>query len=135
MEELARIMARASGMVDARVIFFCPPNPTADWTDSDLVRSAKAIPGLSVEFDPGGAKARQFGAPTSGLTLLYDRSGKLRFSGGITAARGHAGDNDGEDAVLDLIINHDPSPRRRHPVFGCALTECRDARVAQGASR
>ena len=49
--------------------------------------------------DDDGAEARRFGAETSGQTLLYDARGALAFSGGITGARGHAGDNAGRASL------------------------------------
>jgi len=60
------------------------------------------------------------GAETSGYVLLYDRSGQLRFRGGITAGRGHAGDNAGEDAVVALVTGR-PASRQQTPVYGCSL--------------
>ncbi|HEY6421580.1 MAG TPA: hypothetical protein VIX59_21490 [Candidatus Binataceae bacterium] len=35
--------------------------------------------------------------------MLYDRRGRLLFSGGITGARGHFGDNAGVSAIVALI--------------------------------
>ncbi len=72
--------------------------------------------------DIQGREALRFGAATSGQTLLYDASGRLLFSGGITPARGHAGDNDGSDALLELLSG---GSGRHHqtPVFGCSLRD------------
>ena len=53
--------------------------------------------------DDDGAEARRFGAETSGQTLLYDEHGALLFSGGITGARGHAGDNAGRASLVALL--------------------------------
>jgi hypothetical protein len=52
---------------------------------------------------------------------VFDRSGTLTFSGGITGSRGHAGENAGESAVL-AALTHEPLERERTPVFGCSLT-------------
>ena len=60
--------------------------------------SAAEIPGVEVVSDEDDAQSAAFGAAVSGQTLLYDREGRLIFSGGITAARGHAGDNAGRSA-------------------------------------
>ncbi len=46
----------------------------------------------------------ELGSSTSGQVLLYDPSGRLAFSGGITAARGHVGDNAGSDAIVGLVM-------------------------------
>ena len=79
-----------------------------------------AIPGVATILDRGGREAARFGAHVSGQTFLYDAAGRLVFSGGMTIARGHAGDNDGEDALLALITaGH--APVASTPVFGCLL--------------
>ena len=70
--------------------------------------------------DDGGAEARAFGVETSGQTLLYDAAGKLRFNGGITGSRGHAGDNAGRKALVALIGETAPD-RNGASVFGCPL--------------
>jgi hypothetical protein len=120
--ELAQLMAHAIGKVNAYVLFVKPPGVGADWDDTDLRRTAAAIPGVTVLTDEDGIEAARFGAETSGHTLVFDRDGTLVFSGGITAARGHAGDNAGESAVL-AALNQEPLPRNRTPVFGCSLTK------------
>jgi hypothetical protein len=118
--ELARILAAAPGRLDASVLFSIPDGDPLGWSQSDLIRSAMAIPGVRVVHDTNGATARAFGVRTSGQTLFYGADGRLAFNGGITASRGHSGDNDGSDAVMALLLEHSP----RHPntpVFGCAL--------------
>ena len=40
---------------------------------------------------------------TSGQVVVYDAKGALLFSGGITAARGHMGDNAGRDRITALL--------------------------------
>jgi hypothetical protein len=118
--ELAQIMAHAVGRVNAYVIFVKPPGAAADWDDTDLRRSAAAIPGVTVLTDENGTEAARFGAETSGHTLVFDREGTLVFSGGITASRGHAGGNAGESAVL-AVLNGETIAGSRTPVFGCSL--------------
>ena len=78
------------------------------------------LPGASIVRDDEGAEAHRFGVETSGQTLLYDRSGALVFSGGITGSRGHAGENAGELALISLLTNG-RSDRRATSVFGCPL--------------
>jgi hypothetical protein len=120
--ELAQIMAHAVGKVNAYVLFVKPPNAAADWDDTDLRASAAAIPGVTVGTDENGKEAARFGAETSGHTLVFDRNGALVFTGGITASRGHAGNNAGENAVL-AALNQETVERSRTPVFGCLLTK------------
>src|SRR2546423_5502594 len=118
--ELAQIMAHSLGKLNAFVLFVKPPGAGADWDDTDLRRSAAAIPGVTVLTDENGVEAARFGAQTSGHTLVFDRKGTLLFSGGITASRGHIGSNAGEDAVLAVLDQQAPD-RQRTPGFGCSL--------------
>ena len=106
--------------MDAHVLFAEPAGFPADWAESDLWRSAAAIPGVAVHRDEAAAGAGLFGAATSGNALLYDASGRLRFSGGITRGRGHSGANAGREAVLALLSG-DGSAQLGVPAFGCAL--------------
>lgn len=119
-EELNRLLARSQGKIAAHVYFYRPATFGTNWTRSDLWESAAAIPGVSVHEDIDGALARRFGAQTSGYVLLYDTTGQLLFKGGITGGRGHAGDNDGEDAIISLAAGQNPSIRQTQ-VFGCSL--------------
>ena len=75
---------------------------------------------VAVRVDPEGVEARRFGSQTSGQIMLYDADGQLLFSGGITAARGHSGDNAGRNAILSLLTSGS-SEQRGTPVFGCPL--------------
>jgi hypothetical protein len=118
--ELANIMARAQGKLGAYVLFVKPTVADDDWTDTDLRRSTAEIPGVTVLLDVDGREARRFGAETSGHTLLFDRDGHLRFNGGITQARGHAGLSAGESAIISLVSNQ-PAERAETVVFGCSL--------------
>lgn len=122
LEELNRLLAQSHGAVAPHVVFFTPENDADEWTKGGLWESAHTIPGVMVETDPAGAKAQLFGAETSGYVVLYDSHGALRFHGGITASRGHAGDNTGENAILALLAAHDTSTRQSR-VFGCALLD------------
>ena len=118
--ELAQIMADARGKLAAYVLFLKPENSGRDWDDTPLRESAAAIPGVTVLPDHRGSEARRFGAETSGQTLLFGADGRLLFSGGITQARGHAGRNAGEAAILALVSNQ-PGARSTTQVFGCSF--------------
>ena len=123
--ELAQIMARVQGKIAAYVLFVKPEEAGRDWDDTSLRRSVEAIPGVKVVFDPDGVAARQFGAETSGHTLLFGAEGRLLFSGGITASRGHAGENAGESAIVALVNNQTPA-RTQTLIFGCSLANRND---------
>ncbi len=118
--ELAQIVAETQGKLTAYVLFTKPQGAGADWDDTELRRSAAAIPGVTVVTDADGSEARRFGAETSGHTLLFDPDGALLFSGGITASRGHAGRNAGESAII-AAVNGGRSDSAGTPVFGCSL--------------
>jgi hypothetical protein len=118
--ELAAIMAHAQGRLNAYVLFLKPAGFSEDWERTDLWHSAASIPGVSVLDDDGGAEARRFNSSTSGQTILYDREGRLLFSGGITASRGHSGDNAGRGAIVSLV-NEGAADRSETFVFGCPL--------------
>jgi len=124
--ELAGVMAKAQGRLDAFVLFLKPEGTGQDWEKGALWRSAAAIPGVTALRDEGGAQAERFGAITSGQVLVYDAGGALRFSGGITPARGHAGDNAGRAAVEALLGDETaPLARAEHAVYGCELANPR----------
>jgi hypothetical protein len=118
--ELAQLMARIQGKVEAYVLFLKPRQSGAEWEDTELRRSVAAIPNVTVLSDVDGGEARRFGAETSGHTLLFDRDGRLLFSGGITEFRGHVGDNAGVRAIESLVNGRAPA-RAATSVFGCAL--------------
>ena len=118
--ELASIMAHAQGRLTAYVLFLKPAGFSEQWEKSDLWRSAASIPGVTTVIDDEGAEADRFHAATSGQTLLYDAGGRLLFSGGITASRGHYGDNAGQSAIVSLV-NSGAADLTETSVFGCPL--------------
>jgi hypothetical protein len=120
LRELARLMAETEGKFRAYVVFIQPEGESAEWTQTDLRASAEAIPNVRVVIDAGERETKIFGAQTSGLTLLYDRDGNLRFNGGITASRGHEGDNAGRSAISEIIAQ-EADKTGETLVFGCPL--------------
>jgi len=133
--ELAILMAHSGGRLAAFVVFVQPPGFDENWTKSDLWSSAGSIPGVTRIIDHG-VEAERFGAATSGQTMVYDPRGRLLFSGGVTAARGHFGDNAGVSAIARLLDtaeagvsarvvyrNHTAVYASTTPVYGCPLFE------------
>ena len=131
--ELAILMAHSGGRLAAFVLFVQPPGFDQNWTKSDLWSSAGLIPGVTRIIDPG-VEAKLFGAATSGQAMVYDSHGRLLFSGGITAARGHFGDNEGVSAIARLLDAPESGSSARNgyptkpiayaattPVYGCPL--------------
>ena len=118
--ELERLQAHITQQADTYVLMLSPSHVPHDWVRSPLWQKAAAIPGITVIADSDGRAASRFGAFTSGQALLYDESGRLVFSGGITASRGHEGDNAGRTAI-ERLVRHDHADRSSTFVFGCGL--------------
>jgi hypothetical protein len=121
-DELAVLMGRLHGQAAATVLFVRPEGVEDAWEQSDTFLSASRIPGVSVRVDAEGRVASKLGATVSGHTLVYDAQGHLLYSGGITAARGHAGDNAGRERIVALLGGA-TSTKHSGPTFGCDLSD------------
>jgi hypothetical protein len=123
LRELDRLIAQCGDQLRAIAIFVRPADASPGWEETDLWRDAAAMKNVSVRVDMDGTEAKRFGAETSGQALLYSPTGQLLFQGGITASRGHEGDNDGSDAILAAVLHHiertDAIPKT--DVYGCSL--------------
>ena len=117
--ELEKIVARAPNAT-YYVVVYKPSGTSAAWEHTSLIESTAKVPDVQIVIDRDGGELRRFHAGTSGATYLYDSSGKLLFSGGITGSRGHAGDNDGATAIVDLLTTGHAAIDHT-PVFGCSL--------------
>ena len=120
LRELARLMADVDGKLRAFVVFTKPKGESEEWTETDLRESAESIPNVRVVIDEDERETNIFNAQTSGLALLYDRAGNLRFNGGITASRGHEGNNVGRQAIFEIVAE-DLDKTAETFVFGCPL--------------
>lgn len=118
--ELAEALGRATVQPKTYVVFLKPSSMPDGWEKTDLWTSAEALPNTTIVRDDDGLEAERFGTITSGQTLLYDSRGSLLFSGGITGARAHPGDNAGRAAIVDLI-NQASTTTASTKVFGCSL--------------
>ena len=122
--ELDVLEAKVGRKFDVDIFFYLPPGENSSWAQTDLWRTASAMPGVRAFEDRDAGMAKKFGVFTSGQTLLYGPDGLLLFKGGITAFRGHSGDNSGRSALTALIQGHSPSSSRlpiTTRVFGCSL--------------
>lgn len=133
MDELALIMNASDGRMTAHVLFFAPAHTDESWWKTDLWEKAAAIPGVTPHLDRGGALQRTFGALTSGTVLVYDDAERLRFRGGVTAARGHAGENAGRRSLIALMDEGEDALEET-PVFGCPL-RTPEKTMADGSNR
>jgi hypothetical protein len=121
LDELAVVMAESKGRMAASVLFLAPEDERPDWWETSLWHAAASIPGVTPVADRGGVLQHVFGALTSGSVAVYDSSNHLRFSGGLTAARGHAGVNAGRLSLIALMDSRQMVATANTPVFGCLL--------------
>lgn len=119
-KELAEIVEKAPRDVQTTVLVYRPHEMKPGWERTSVYDAATRIPRARVLLDRDGVEARIFGGFTSGQTFLYDQKGRLRFAGGVTSLRGHAGLNRGRADVIRIARQRDGEGT--HPVFGCAIT-------------
>src|ERR1043166_2917037 len=131
--ELEILMAKLQGKLDAFVVLTRPDANEAEVRASELWWKASAIPDVTVIHDDRGMETRRFGARVSGQALLYASSGRLVFDGGITAARGHQGDNAGVDAVIS-IVRGEAVKSAHTSAFGCSLQNPEAQELRRGSS-
>jgi hypothetical protein len=122
--ELERI-ATADGLTQRQrpkviAVASLPLGATEDWRNSGTIASIRRLPNSSVLWDVDGTESKGFGAVTSGTVMLFRPDGTRVFAGGITASRGHEGDNTSADRLVAALI--DPAAAKAStPVFGCRL--------------
>ena len=122
LDQLASIMTKCNQKLRVQVLFFVPSCFPPKWQETDIWKQASEIPGIQLRLDRDGIEAQKFGAATSGQTYIYDKTGLLKFSGGITASRGHAGEN----ANLDLAfaaLRREVANSVFTPVYGCPIKD------------
>jgi CheY-like chemotaxis protein len=130
--ELTAVINSLPPRLMPRIEFVLRTEAIRDWRASELRHDLSSIREAIVIDDDGGREAARFGAQTSGLVLLYDRSGALRFHGGITAGRGHEGANCAEDSLAGILRNSSTAISET-PVYGCSL-ELAQRHAAKGAN-
>ena len=129
LRELARVLSKSPDAVD--VVILLSGARQRDRIAEELRAMAAGLPGSPRVIDDfGGVEAARLGAHTSGTVVFFDRTGTLRFSGGITASRGHEGGSAGADAVSALLLEESRREPRRSasdltaaPVYGCKIFE------------
>ena len=117
LEELNQLLA--DKRVPAKTYLVIVGPIEAGDTSSNQDRAA-TIPNTVLWLDESGEEAHRFGSQTSGDVFVFDVSGRLRFQGGITAARGHVGPNAASAAALAAIDGR-TTAECHMPVFGCPL--------------
>jgi hypothetical protein len=121
LEELGELTAAHASELRACVVFCKPQGVPAKWEQTATWTQAATLAGIVRTSDENDGERRAFGALTSGEVFLYDPSGRLRYRGGITSARGKAGPSEGREVIESLLTGEEPA-RREGPVFGCPLT-------------
>lgn len=120
LNELTRIQSVCRNRINTQVVFYSPLD--MQWEDASRVHQALAIPNVHITNDATGDLSRRFGALTSGHALLYSSEGRRVFSGGITPARGHEGENLGRNAIIQYVLGGKTSCEETN-VFGCPIIE------------
>lgn len=122
LEELKVILKNAPEL-STQIVFMIPEEAGNEWLNTRCWQNARSVPNASLFADAGAKEAKVFGVETSGHALLYGPKGDLLFSGGITIARGHAGNNPGRESILAHISGAKSEYKQAStPVFGCSLT-------------
>ena len=125
-KELAEVVEKSRRDVQTTVLVYRPREMAAGWERTNVYDGATRIRQARVLLDHDGAQAQVFGGFTSGQTFLYDDEGRLRFAGGVTSLRGHAGLNRGRADIIRIANQR--SGTGSHPVFGCAINTTTTAR-------
>ncbi|MEX2670883.1 MAG: hypothetical protein WD294_02105 [Phycisphaeraceae bacterium] len=135
LRELERLQATLNRTSLETVIIVMTGTDPQLQLDVGLGQLAQRMANVRVIADADGQIARQFRVYTSGHTLLYDQTGTLRFSGGITPSRGHEGDNQGRTLIRRIVLEDVRPANAATPVFGCPLIEIDDHDKAALARR
>jgi hypothetical protein len=119
LSELQAVIEQSPRNMRSYVLVYRPHDAKPGWERSDTFTTATRLRGTRVIIDEDGREAKRFGMFTSGQTLLYDAGGHLRFEGGITLLRGHAGLNSGREDVIRIANGE--AAKGTNPVFGCSI--------------
>lgn len=120
LNELSRLTSTCGDQLKTLIAIHQPSSQTQAWVETTLQTMASEVPVAKVVMDVDGREAEHFGAVTSGHVVLYSPQGNLMFSGGITASRGHEGNNAGRNAI-ERLVSGSTVERDSTPVFGCPL--------------
>ncbi|QDS86054.1 hypothetical protein EC9_02120 [Rosistilla ulvae] len=126
---LSAVATQSSPLPNTLIVASMPTNEPSDWRDSRLNQRAQTLPNSTLVPDHQGIECARFGVNTSGTVMLFDPAGKQLFSGGVTTARGQAGESRAGGWLRTLLTQHDathhPHPDRDmcvvQPAFGCKL--------------
>lgn len=136
--ELRELITWSNQPLTTHLVLLAGPEDDPAWFTGRTVDIAKASSGVRLHFDRGNREVQRFAATTSGHVLLYDTTGRLQYSGGLTPWQGHRGANRGSGMILSLLTDG-VSTGGSLPVFGCAIfgeNECgRETKRLRGVPR
>lgn len=93
--------------------------------ESEAWLRAKAWDWANVRVGDGRREAERLGVKTSGQVLVYDSTGALLFSGGVTRGRGERGESKGATSLRALLTQAAVTDAISSPVYGCELESSR----------
>jgi hypothetical protein len=125
LNELSVLPSRVDTPFNSTILFVKPPTAGDDWEKTDTWHIASAMQGVNVMVDVAGTETQIFDSHTSGQVMLYGVDGDLLFTGGITVARGHIGDNEGLKTLIE-VLSGTSTEHGEAAVFGCPLLHERD---------
>ena len=129
--ELEKLLQRYPDALRATALVYQPKGAAHEWQQAANYRWAQQLPNTQVLADVDAQLARHVGLLVSGAVVLYGADGQPRYYGGITAARGHVGDNLGSQAIASWIegVSADTTYA---PVYGCAIASPDAGRLTEG---
>ncbi len=113
------------------MLCYVPEGSEASWSSGFALGIQDRYADARVRADVSGGTAAALGMQTAGHVMLFGEDRSLLFSGGITPARGHEGDNFGRQSLKAILTGREPA-KTRTPVYGCSLVDeaaCGDACV------
>jgi hypothetical protein len=129
--ELESLLPALKGRVKVSIVFFRPKGKDEAWIKGTIWKQATSLTDVEVTIDRDEFESNAFHAVTSGQAYYFDAAGVMRFSGGITPARGHVGENDGVRAIQTLASQRSAEITQT-PVYGCSFQN--PTRVLAGES-
>ncbi|HSI82491.1 MAG: RedB protein [Candidatus Methylacidiphilales bacterium] len=120
LDELQQVLNSKLPPFHLRVLRMIPSSVPSEWKDKPVPDWLAAYPGVQVKEDTDAVISDAFGLTTSGHIAFYRADGTLAFKGGITASRGHRGENLGAETLRALLQGKTP-PAEATSVYGCSL--------------
>lgn len=118
--ELEKIFSYSKSKLKVTVVFSKPTGAEENWEQDFLWSQVKGNGDFHIYLDHGNTEAKLFGVNTSGEVVLYNEKRGLIFKGGITASRGHEGDNLGQLSIISYLKSGN-IPVKRTETFGCQI--------------